>query len=235
MQVSSDVDDILSADIDSTHRIVNDEGQVLSDSQAQGEICVKSPAMMMGYLENPKATAETIDRENWVHTGDIGHIRDGKVYLVDRKKELIKVRGWQVSPAEIESTLVKHEVIADAAVVGVVDEAEIGAEIPHAYVVCKQDAYLSEKEVKQHLFRYLARYKVADCKVFFCNEVPRSPSGKILRRLLRPSAAPAMKRRKSIVGTLVSAGGSILGRALSGVLRYCESLIEHTMILIRKR
>ena len=190
---------------------------------------------MLRYLENPKATAETIDKDGWVHTGDIGHIRNGKIYLVDRKKELIKVRGWQVSPAELESTLVKHESIVDAAVVGVVDDAEIGAEVPHAYVVRKRDAALSEGDVKQHLFRYLARYKVADCKVFFCNEVPRSPSGKILRRLLRPASEPAAGRKKTIVDSLVSAGSKILSRALSGALRYCESLIQHTLVIIRKR
>ena len=90
---------------------------------SDGEVWVRGPQVMQGYLNNPEATAATIDDDGWLHTGDIGHIdADGHLYVVDRLKELIKYKGFQVAPAELEGILLTHPAVADAAVVGLPDE-----------------------------------------------------------------------------------------------------------------
>ena len=102
-----------------------------------GEVWVRGPQVMKGYLNNEAATKSTIDDDGWLHTGDIGHIdADGHLFIVDRLKELIKYKGFQVPPAELEALLLTHPQIADAAVIGLPDD-EAG-EIPAAYVVLKQ-------------------------------------------------------------------------------------------------
>ena len=171
-------------------------------------MCVKCPAVMNGYLNNPSATALVLDSDGWFHTGDIATVRDDKIYIVDRKKDLIKVRGWQVSPAELESVLLKHEAIKDAAVVGVLEDTATGSEVPEAHVVLKQDVALTEKAVRDFLLQRLARYKVGDCKIQFRSEIPRNPSGKILRRLLStqgpPSNSPALGLFASLKRSLLT-------------------------------
>jgi len=143
---------------------------------------------MQHYLSNVSATRETIDSDGWLHTGDVATIKDGKVYVVDRKKELIKVRGWQVAPAELEGVLLTHPLIADAAVIGV-SHSDAPTEIPRAYVVKKTNNLatlsLSPADVKTFLLLHLAKYKVGDCEIRFCESIPKSMSGKILRKLLR--------------------------------------------------
>ena len=110
----------------------------------QGEICVRGPNIMRGYLNRPDATAQSIDAEGWYHTGDIGYAdEDGYFFVVDRLKELIKFSGYQVAPAELEAVLVSHPAVADAAVIPSPDEEH--GEIPKAFVVRKGE--LSEQEV----------------------------------------------------------------------------------------
>jgi acyl-CoA synthetase (AMP-forming)/AMP-acid ligase II len=135
---------------------------------------------MKGYLNNPEATAETIDDDGWLHTGDLGYVDDdGYFFLVDRLKELIKYKGFQVPPAELEAILLAHPSIADAAVIPIPDE-EAG-EIPKAYVVQKDG--ISEDEIMGFVAERVAPHKKIR-SVEFIDEIPKSASGKILRRVL---------------------------------------------------
>ncbi|HEX5096196.1 MAG TPA: AMP-binding protein, partial [Acidimicrobiia bacterium] len=153
---------------------------------ADGEVWVRGPQVMAGYLNNPKATADTIDRDGWLHTGDIGHIdEDGHLYIVDRLKELIKYKGFQVAPAELEALLLTHPSVADAAVIGRPDEA--CGEIPIAFVVLKPDQTCTEDDIKTFVAGQVATYKQLR-EVHFIDAVPKSASGKILRRVLRDQA-----------------------------------------------
>ena len=153
------------------------------DPFQDGELWIKGPQMMKGYLNNPAATAATIDEEGWLHTGDIGHVdADGHFYIVDRLKELIKYKGFQVAPAELEAVLLTHPAVADAAVIGVPDE-EAG-EIPKAFVVVKPGQSVTAEDLESHVATHLAHYKQVR-EVEFIDAIPRSASGKILRRQLR--------------------------------------------------
>lgn len=152
-----------------------------------GEICIRGPQVMKGYLGRPDATAAMIDAAGWVHTGDIGRVdEDGWLFVVDRVKELIKYKGYQVAPAELEALLLTHEGVADAAVIGVYD-AE-GTELPAAYVVRQPSAPdLTEEEIVAFVAERVAPYKKIR-RVTFVDAVPRAASGKILRRELRERA-----------------------------------------------
>jgi acyl-CoA synthetase (AMP-forming)/AMP-acid ligase II len=135
---------------------------------------------MRGYLNRPQETAQMLDPDGWLHSGDVGHVDDdGYFYVVDRVKELIKYKGLQIAPAELEAVLISHPAIADAAVVRVPDE-EAG-EVPKAFVVAT--AELSAQEVMDHVAERVAPYKRLR-QVEFIDELPRSLSGKILRRVL---------------------------------------------------
>ncbi len=163
-------------------RIVDIEtGQDLP-AGAEGELWVKGPQVMQGYLNNAKATAESITEDGWLRTGDIAKIdEDGYMFITDRLKELIKYKGFQVAPAELEATLVAMEGITDAAVVGLPDE-EAG-ELPVAFVVTGDPAP-DEAAIKAHIDAQLAHYKQLH-QIYFVDEIPKSASGKILRRFLR--------------------------------------------------
>jgi acyl-CoA synthetase (AMP-forming)/AMP-acid ligase II len=151
-----------------------------------GEVWVRGPQVMKGYLNNESATRSTVDQDGWLHTGDIGHIDDdGHLYIVDRLKELIKYKGFQVPPAELEALLLTHPQVADAAVVGLPDE-EAG-EIPAAYVVLRQGADTTAADIQRFVADNVASYKQVR-KVTFIDAVPKSASGKILRRVLRDLA-----------------------------------------------
>ncbi|MEV6177984.1 4-coumarate--CoA ligase family protein [Streptomyces sp. NPDC052015] len=149
-----------------------------------GEILIRGPQIMKGYLNRPDATAGMIDTEGWLHTGDIGRVdEDGWLFVVDRVKELIKYKGFQVAPAELEALLLTHPGIADAAVIGVYNDD--GNEVPHAYVVRQPTAPdLSEGEIAMFVAERVAPYKRVR-HVTFIDAVPRAVSGKILRRRLR--------------------------------------------------
>lgn len=148
----------------------------------EGELWVKGPQVMLGYLNNARATAETLDAGGWLHTGDIARIdADGYMFIVDRLKELIKYKGFQVAPAEVEATLVALPGIIDAAVVGQADP-EAG-EIPVAFVV-RAEGGPDEAAIRAHLEANLAHYKQVH-RIIVTDAIPKSASGKILRRLLR--------------------------------------------------
>ncbi|KAI6183661.1 Fatty Acid CoA Synthetase family [Aphelenchoides bicaudatus] len=148
-----------------------------------GELCVKGELVMLGYLNNEKATREVLSQDGWVRTGDIGYLNsDGYLFIVDRLKELIRVSGRQVAPNEIEDILQSHPKISDAAVVGVPDNKY--GEVPRAFVV-KKDASLNEREIHDLLKDRLSSYKQLRGGIYFVNEITKSPSGKILRRKMR--------------------------------------------------
>uniref|UniRef100_A0A915DNB9 Uncharacterized protein n=1 Tax=Ditylenchus dipsaci TaxID=166011 RepID=A0A915DNB9_9BILA len=148
-----------------------------------GELHYRGPTIMMGYFNRPEATAETIDSEGWMKTGDVGYLdKDNFLYIIDRRKELIKVKGFQVAPAELEDVLLSHPNIKDCAVIGVPDR--FSGELPKAYVV-KANENLNEQEVLDFIKDKLAYYKHLKGGVEFIEEIPKSPAGKILRRFLR--------------------------------------------------
>ena len=151
------------------------------------ELLVRAPQMTCGYMGNIEATAEAFDKDGWLWTGDIGYVENGKIYLVDRAKDMIKVNGWSVSPAELEAALLQNSNILDAAVVGVGKGTE---EHPAAFVIPKTDANMSSVAVTTHLLKFVARHKVARCEVRFVHAIPRNPSGKILRKHLRQQVEP---------------------------------------------
>jgi acyl-CoA synthetase (AMP-forming)/AMP-acid ligase II len=146
----------------------------------RGEVCVRGPQIMKGYLNNPEATAQTIDADGWLHTGDIGYAdEDGHFFIVDRAKELIKYKGFQVPPAELEAILLTHPCVCDAAVIPYPDD-EAG-EVPKGIVVLREPAapesileFVAERVAPHKRIRHLE----------FVDKIPKSPSGKILRRVL---------------------------------------------------
>ena len=147
-----------------------------------GELVVKGPQVMRGYLNNPEATRSTIDEDGWLHTGDIGYADEaGYFYVVDRAKELIKYKGFQVAPAELEALLLKHPAVADAAVIPSPDD-EAG-EVPKAFVVVKEGARPTPEELLSFVAASVAPHKKLR-RIEFIEQIPKSPSGKILRRLL---------------------------------------------------
>jgi acyl-CoA synthetase (AMP-forming)/AMP-acid ligase II len=150
-----------------------------------GELWIRGPQIMQGYLNRPEETAASLDGEGWYHTGDVGHVdAEGWFFIVDRTKELIKYKGMQVAPAELEALLLTHPAILDAAVVRKADE-EAG-EVPKAYVVLKPDAE-SRATTAEAIMAFVAA-RVAPHKrvrhVEFIDQIPKSASGKILRRVL---------------------------------------------------
>jgi acyl-CoA synthetase (AMP-forming)/AMP-acid ligase II len=153
----------------------------------EGEIWIRGPQVMKGYLNNPEATAATITEDGWLRSGDIGR-RDGNGYffIVDRLKELIKYHGYQVPPAELEAVLVSHPKVKDAGVIGVptVD----GDELPKACVVAEDG--LEADELMAYVAERVAPYKRIR-EIEFVDEIPKSASGKILRRMLREQYAGA--------------------------------------------
>ena len=163
-----------------------------------GEILARGPQVVMGYLDNEKATKETFDEDGWLHTGDQGMIdEEGMVHILDRIKEMVKVKGIGVAPAELEDCLLGHEAVEDCAVMGVPDD--YSGELPKAFVVLKSGANEQGRdtgEVGRQLLAYVrerkARHKWIK-EVEFVEEIPKSASGKILRRVLRKTGEEGKK------------------------------------------
>ncbi len=163
-------------------RVVSPDGEDLGPGVA-GEIWIRGPQVMKGYLNDDSANRATIDDAGWLHTGDVGHVDDdGFWYVTDRLKELIKFKGFQVAPAELEAILLTHPAIADAAVIGVADE-EAG-EVPKAFVVLVGGSLATQSEIVEFVASRVASYKQIRM-IEFIDVIPKSLSGKILRRDLR--------------------------------------------------
>ena len=170
---------------------MDDNDEDITDYNVTGEICVRGPTLILGYLNSP-VNNQLFDSDGFYHTGDVGYCdRSSKLwYIVDRKKELIKVRAWQVAPPELEAVLLSHPQIVDAAVIGVQFSAHEG-QLPRAYVVRRpgpDGSSLNEDDVKWFMKGKLAQYKRLDGGVRFVDAIPKSAAGKILKRLLRDEA-----------------------------------------------
>lgn len=205
-------------------KLVDEEGRDITDYDVRGELCARGPLIVKGYYNNPQANEDSWDRDGYFHTGDIAIRRrdNGLWYIVDRKKvsrepwqpphnadnkqELIKVRGFQVAPAELEGVLLSHPEMSDAAVIGVAaggmsgadivaKAGEEGSELSRAYIVLKQDSQLSEKDVQAYMEEKLAGYKQLVGGVCFVDSIPKNASGKILKKDLRELARREMSAR----------------------------------------
>jgi len=171
-------------------KIIDVESKQELEPGAEGEVCVRGPQVMKGYLNQPEATAELIDSEGWLHTGDVGYAdEDGALFIVDRLKELIKYKGRQVAPAELEAVLLAHPAIADAAVIPSPDE--FAGEVPIAFVVLKES--VSAAEIMEFVSERVAPYKKIR-RVEFVDHIPKSQAGKILRRLLAQRVREHVRR-----------------------------------------
>lgn len=164
-------------------RIMDPETGLDAAPGGVGEVWIKGPQVMQGYLNNPTATAITMDADGWLRTGDIARIdEDGYMFIVDRLKELIKYKGFQVAPAELEALLQTHPSVADVAVIGLPDE-EAG-ELPVAFVVMRQGHGPDPEGLQAFVAGHVASYKQIR-QVRFIDAIPKSASGKILRRVLK--------------------------------------------------
>ncbi|KAF4313101.1 putative 4-coumarate--CoA ligase 2 [Botryosphaeria dothidea] len=163
----------------------------------RGELWIRAPNVMKGYWNRPDVTAETLTKDGWLKTGDIAYCDDqGFLWIVDRKKELIKVKGNQVAPAELEAVLLEHHGLADAAVVGVTVKGE---EVPRAYVVKGEKGQgLSEVDVQKWMDGRVSRTKRLAGGVKFVKAIPKNPSGKILRKGLREQAQAEVSREAKL-------------------------------------
>jgi 4-coumarate--CoA ligase len=167
-------------------QIVDESGRSLGVDEV-GQLLVRGPQVMAGYLNNPDATAATIDGDGWLFTGDLARIdADGHLFIVGRVKELIKYNGFQVAPAELEGLLLEHPDVTDVAVIGIPD-VQVG-ELPMAFVVARRGATLTSEDVIGYVAARVASYKKVR-RVEFVTGIPRSAAGKILRRELQPTTA----------------------------------------------
>ncbi|OQU95928.1 AMP-binding enzyme domain-containing protein [Cladophialophora immunda] len=164
-------------------KVVDGEGHEVEDTP--GELWVRGPQIMLGYWNNDQATNETCTKDRWLKTGDIVAVKDDLWWVVDREKEIIKVNGLQVAPAELEALLLQHEDIADAAVVGLTVDAR---EYPRAYVVVRSGlspGALTESDVQRYVAGRLAKHKHLSGGVQFTQAIPRLPSGKVMRKTMK--------------------------------------------------
>ncbi|KAJ6013531.1 hypothetical protein N7540_008122 [Penicillium herquei] len=161
------------------------------ERQKRGEMWVRGPNVMKGYWRNEKATQETKTADGWLRTGDIAYVDDhSKIHVVDRMKELIKVKGNQVAPAELEALLLEHAAIADVAVIGVTIDND---ERPRAYIVLKPEQSVTSEEIVRFMDGKVSATKRITGGVVFLDTIPKNPSGKILRKVLRDQAQAELK------------------------------------------
>jgi 4-coumarate--CoA ligase len=181
-----------------TAKYIDAEGKEVPKGQ-DGELCLKGPNVFQGYLNQPEMTKNAFTEDGFFKTGDIGHEdANGNFYITDRVKELIKYKGFQVAPAELEGLLLEHPKVNDAAVIGLHDDAQ-QTELPRAYIVLVPDAVKSNEtadEIAKWLHERVAGHKKLRGGIFFIDEVPKSASGKILRRILKDQAIKEQKAGK---------------------------------------
>ncbi|RIA84359.1 hypothetical protein C1645_879964 [Glomus cerebriforme] len=168
-------------------KLIDENGQEVGYN-TPGELCIRGPNVMKGYLNNKEATDAVFDEDGYFHTGDIALVDENEYfYIVDRVKELIKYKGFQVAPAELEAILISHPSISDAAVIGIYSEEDV-TEYPVAYVVTKQQSQHTIEfsgEIRKFVDSQVAPHKKLRGGVIFVDQIPKSASGKILRRKLR--------------------------------------------------
>lgn len=173
-------------------RVIDDEGLVLAANQI-GEICIKSPANMIGYWNNETATSEVVWGDGWVRTGDAGYVDEqGYIYVCDRVKDMIIYGGENIYPAEIEAALCEHQAVAEAAVIGIPDER--WGEVVKAFVVLQPGELIKARELINFTRNRIADFK-APKSIDFLDKLPRNPSGKVLKRELRTPYWAAQSRQ----------------------------------------
>ena len=163
-------------------KLIDEEEKEVAGDGAVGELYLRGPQIMKEYWRNEEATKDSKDAEGWFKTGDVALCKSDKFWIVDRKKELIKVNGLQVAPAELEAVLLEHPEVADAAAVGITVRDE---EYPRAYVVLQQGAKATEKDVQDFVASKVAKHKRLVGGVSFIDEVPKLASGKIVRKQMK--------------------------------------------------
>lgn len=184
-------------------KLVDDEGNDITAYDVPGELCVRGPLIVKGYFNNPESNRLAWDGDGYFHTGDVALRRkvNGLWYIVDRKKELIKVRGFQVAPAELEGVLLSHPQISDVAVIGIpaggakANAGDQGTELPRAYIVRKPGSQIKEAEVQAYMKERLAGYKQLVGGVKFVDAIPKNASGKILKKDLKVIAKAEMSSK----------------------------------------
>lgn len=162
---------------------INDNTGFGLPANERGELWIKGPQNMIGYLDNPDATNDMLI-DGWIRTGDIAYYdEDGFFYITDRLKELIKVKGFQVPPAELEEVLRSHPDVLDAAVVGVPHQRN--GEAPKAFVVKRKESQVTEEDIKGFVAGKVVEYKHLTGGVQFLDAIPKNTTGKILRREIK--------------------------------------------------
>ncbi|KAG2217241.1 hypothetical protein INT45_012189 [Circinella minor] len=169
-------------------KLVDENDNELGDDQ-EGEVLLRGPAMFLGYLNNPEANEKTFTKDGWLRTGDVGvfNSKIGEFFIVDRLKELIKYKGFQVAPAELERVLLGHERVADCAVVGVYESSQ-ATELPRAYVVLQSHAKsdpATAKDISDYVAKNVINYKRLRGGIRLIDAIPKNASGKILRREIK--------------------------------------------------
>ncbi|KAK7536863.1 uncharacterized protein J3D65DRAFT_553518 [Phyllosticta citribraziliensis] len=191
-------------------KLISPEGREITEYDQPGELVVKSPAVTLGYLKKPEATKETF-QDGWMRTGDEAVIRVSPkghehVFIVDRIKELIKVKGFQVAPAELEAHLLTHPAVADCAVIPVPDDS--AGEVPKAFVVkspsvgVEENDRMVKRDVEKHVEQHKTKHKWLKGGIEFIDVIPKSPSGKILRRLLRDKEKESRRKNGAKIVSL---------------------------------
>lgn len=185
-----------------TAKYVSEDGTELAPGQT-GELWLKGPNVMLGYLNNPTATAACITADGYYKTGDVGYVDStGNFYITDRVKELIKYKGFQVAPAELEGILSAHPKVDDCAVMGVF-ASELETEVPRAFVVLAKGVEKGggvERELLSFVEGKVAGHKRIRGGIRFVEEIPKSPSGKILRRVLKKKMLEEAEELKKVQG-----------------------------------
>ena len=172
-------------------KVVDDDGKEVAQGEP-GEIVIRGHNVMKGYWNRPEATAEAIDPDGWFQTGDMATVdEDGYFFIVDRKKDLIIRGGYNVYPREIEEVIYEHPAVREAAVVGVPHD-DLGEEVGAA-VALKEGEDASEDEIREHCKEQVAAYKYPR-QVWFVDELPKGPTGKILKREIEPPAGGGRSR-----------------------------------------
>jgi acyl-CoA synthetase (AMP-forming)/AMP-acid ligase II len=162
-------------------KVIDLESGVALPIGEEGELCIRGPQCMKGYLDQPEKTAECLDEDGWLMTGDIAKMdEDGYVYITDRLKELIKYKGFQVAPAELEEVVCLHDEVEDCTVIPVIDED--AGELPRAYVVKKDSSDIQEQALLDWVAERVAPHKKLRGGIIFTESIPKTASGKILRR-----------------------------------------------------
>lgn len=181
--------------------LVDEGGKEVADPEASGELWVRGPQIMKAYLNNVSATSETMTEDGWLKTGDVALQKDGKWWIIDRRKELIKVKGFQVAPAELEALLYQNPDVIDAAVVGIVKDGE---ELPRAYVVLSEEAKENRPKtiagIQEFVTGRVAKYKQLQAGIAVVDEIPRLLSGKIQRKVVKEWAREEERRVDRKIG-----------------------------------